>query len=113
MEAATAGGSALKGEDKYACVKRELLEETGISEDHFEEIGKYICDDNRCIYYNFLCITSCEKNHIIIQEGETVSYQWITEQEFIEFINSDKIIDGQKKRYSNYFSQKGYLPPLP
>lgn len=27
---ATAGGSALKGEDKMACVKRELFEETGI-----------------------------------------------------------------------------------
>lgn len=27
---ATAGGSALKGEDKMACIKRELLEETGI-----------------------------------------------------------------------------------
>ena len=35
---ATAGGSALKGEDKLQCIKRELEEETGIVSDEFQEI---------------------------------------------------------------------------
>ena len=39
---ATAGGSALKGEDKISCARRELLEETGILSDDFVEIGQYI-----------------------------------------------------------------------
>lgn len=39
---ATAGGSALKGEDKITCAKRELLEETGIEAISLEEIGRYI-----------------------------------------------------------------------
>ena len=35
---ATAGGSALKGEDKITCAKRELFEETGIEANSLEEI---------------------------------------------------------------------------
>ena len=36
---ATAGGSALKGEDILSCAKRELLEETGIEFSDNDEIG--------------------------------------------------------------------------
>lgn len=32
---ATAGSSALKGEDKLACIKRELFEETGIISERY------------------------------------------------------------------------------
>ena len=46
---ATAGGSALKGEDKMACIKRELLEETGIISENFEELDHFIYDDDKCI----------------------------------------------------------------
>ncbi len=41
---ATAGGSALKGEDCVACARRELFEETGISEENFKMIEKFIYD---------------------------------------------------------------------
>ena len=44
---ATAGGSALKGEDKITCAKRELLEETGITATLLEEIGRYISQIGR------------------------------------------------------------------
>lgn len=106
---ATAGGSALKGEDKLDCIKRELLEETGISENIFEEIGRLIFEDRKCIFYTFLCITSCDKNKITLQEGETMSYKWLSEEKFIDFINSNEMIDTQRKRYLKYFSEMGYL----
>ena len=48
---ATAGGAALKGENKVSCAKRELLEETGITSGDFKEIGHYISNDT--IYYSF------------------------------------------------------------
>ncbi len=104
---ATAGGSALKGEDKLACAKRELLEETGISSDNFTEMGKYVSDET--IYYSFLCMTDCDKESISLQEGETMSYKWITEQEFIEFINSADMIDVQRERYFEFFDKMGYI----
>ena len=49
---ATAGGSALKGENPLTCIRRELLEETGIASDEFEEISRSISHDT--IYYNYL-----------------------------------------------------------
>jgi len=104
---ATAGGSALKGEDKVSCAKRELLEETGISSDDFMEIGRYISHDT--IYYNFLCVTDCDKSSVSLQEGETISYKWLSENEFISFINSNEMIDVQRKRYQKFFEKMGYI----
>ena len=71
---ATAGGSALKGEDSVSCAIRELLEETGIVSNDLRGIGSYTSHDT--IYHNFLCITDCDKSSITLQEGETISYKW-------------------------------------
>ncbi len=106
---ATAGGSALKGEDSIACIKRELLEETGISEDEYKLLNKFVYDDDQCIFYVFLCITTCDKNSITLQAGETMAYKWVSEEEFKEFINSGEMIEKQKKRYLDYFIEKGYV----
>ena len=64
---ATAGGSALKGEDKITCAMRELLEETGVTAISYEEIGCYISKDT--IYFSFLCITDCNKSSILLQDS--------------------------------------------
>ena len=104
---ATAGGSALKGEDQLSCAKRELWEETGISANDFTGIGQYISHDT--IYYNFLCITDCDKSSILLQEGETISYKWVSENDFISFVNSNKMIDIQRDRYYKYLVQMGYI----
>lgn len=104
---ATAGGSALKGETKLVCAKRELFEETGILSDHFIEIGRYVSQNT--IYCNFLCITGCDKSSVIFQKGETISYKWIFEEDFTEFVNSDEMIKSQKIRYNDYLVKMGYL----
>ena len=41
--------------------------------------------------------------------GETEGYKWMTEDEFIAFVNSDKMIESQKRRYREYFVEKGYV----
>ena len=105
----SAGGSALKGEDRFACIKRELREETGICEENFTELGRFVFEDRQCIFYTFLCITSCDKNSITLQEGETISYRWLSEKEFMEFIRSDEGIPRQKLRFRNYFLEQGYI----
>ena len=106
---ATAGGSALKGEDSLTCAKRELFEETGIGEGIFEELDRCVCEYNKSIYHIYLCVTSHGKNKISLQKGETIAYKWLTEQEFISYINSDKMIEAQIRRYKNYFEKMGYL----
>ena len=102
---ATAGGSALKGEDAYFCAKRELHEETGIDTGTLTNIGPFVSHDT--IYENFLCVTDCGKNSVTLQEGETVSYKWISEAEFIDFVNSNSMIDVQFRRYEPYLKQMG------
>ncbi len=104
---ATAGGSALKGEDKLCCAKRELLEETGIISDAFEEIGKSV--SHNTIYYEFLCVTDCDKNSVVLQNGETIAYKWICEKNFADFVNSEDMIDVQKERYRDFFKKMGYI----
>ncbi len=104
---ATAGGSALKGEDIITCAKRELLEETGIVADSLEEIGTFL--SHNTIYFQFLCRTDCNKSSVSLQEGETVSYKWLTEKEFISFVNSDELIPVHKVRYADYFQKVGYI----
>ena len=89
---ATAGGSALMGEDRLQCVRRELMEETGIECDRFEEIGCFVRDDKQCIFYVYTCMVDCDKDSVKLQTGETEGYVWMTEAEFIGFVNSGRMI---------------------
>ena len=104
---ATAGGSALKGENALTCAIRELFEETGIHADTLEEITTYTSKNT--IYHNFLCVTDCDKTAIVLQDGETTEYKWISEKDFIAFINSNEIIESQKRHYYDYFVKIGYI----
>lgn len=106
---ATAGGSALKGEDKLACVKRELYEEAGIEADDFKELARVVREESRSIFHTYLCVTDCDKDSVQLQEGETVGYKWVGEEEFIRFVNSGEMIGTQRKRYEKYFKEMGYI----
>lgn len=106
---ATAGGSALKGENKLQCIKRELLEETGIACDKFEEIACNTFDNGQSLFHSFICTVSCDKQSVTLQKGETVSFKWVSENKFAEFINSGNIIPTPKRRYAAWFKSKGYI----
>lgn len=81
MWEATAGGSALQGESPLACAIRELHEETGISSDDLEEIGRVVHYGHQTIYAEFLCHTDMDKTSIVLQDGETSAYKWICADE--------------------------------
>lgn len=106
---ATAGGSALTGENKWQCVERELLEETGIVCKKFEEINCSLEEKKQAFFHNFVGTVDCEKNSVQLQEGETEGYCWMSEEEFISFINSDKMIPSNRRRYDKYFRRMGYV----
>lgn len=105
---ATAGGSALKGEDALTCAKRELQEETGIAWGVFTPIGRFV--SHNTIYVNYLCVTDWDKTQIRIQQGETVAYKWVSKEQFIAFANSRECIDRQMERYRTYLQKLGYIP---
>ena len=106
---ATAGGGALCGENAEECVKRELYEETGIKCDEPALVGRYVDEERGFIFFSYVCTVDIKKDSIVLQEGETEAYVWMTEPEFIEFINSDRAIDTQRDRYQEYFTSIGYM----
>lgn len=81
MWEASAGGSALQGESPLECVKRELREETRILTDDFIEVGRVLHQRHQTYYVNYLCHTDVDKESIVLQEGETSAYKWVTAEE--------------------------------
>lgn len=106
---ATAGGSALRGEDAITCIRRELAEETGVLSGKLELVARRVYDDENTIFCSYLCVTDWDKAKITLQPGETISFKWVSEAEFIRFVNSDEMIDRQKARFLEYFTKKGYV----
>lgn len=106
---ATAGGSALVGENKWECVERELKEETGVICHEFKEIAQYRDEWKQAFFHSFVCTVDIAKDSIQLQEGETEGYCWMSEEEFIRFVNSEEIIPSNRQRYKNYFEQMGYI----
>ena len=104
----TAGGSALLGEDTLTCIQRELLEETGLQSKHYTFVASRN-ERNDTIFHTYLCVVDCDKNAVRTQEGETDAFEWLSEGEFIEFVNSDRIIDMQYRRWEPWFRKMGYV----
>ena len=81
MWEATAGGSALQGEDPLTCAMRELQEETGIVSGELIEIGRVLHHGHKTYYVDYLCATDVDKDSIVLQEGETIAFKWIDPDE--------------------------------
>lgn len=105
---ATAGGSALKGEDPLSCIRRELREETGIEGDPFEFIARRVVRGDT-IFCTWLCVTDWDKSAVTLQPGETDAFRWVSEQEFRAFIHSDGIIPIQRDRWMDWYRKMGYV----
>ena len=102
---ASAGGSSLKGETPIECAFRELKEETGITATSLEEIYHVVSEENQRIYHGYLYIVDCDKDSIILQEGETISYKWMEKEEFLNFVNSNEYAGAHGKRLKAYLDK--------
>jgi 8-oxo-dGTP pyrophosphatase MutT (NUDIX family) len=102
MFEATASGGVVKGESTEECAIRELKEETGIDGANIKFISKSVDPTTQGIYYIYLCETDCDKKSIILQEGETIYYQWMGQDEFIRFVETDQYIKADKKFKQSY-----------
>ena len=102
MFEASASGSALKGESAIEGAIRELKEETGIDGSNLKFICKCTNAATRGMYYIYLCNTDCNKDSIILQEGETISYRWMGQDEFMRFVETEKYVKPDKERKRIY-----------
>lgn len=73
----SAGGSALQGETPVECAKRELKEETGLVATDLIEIKRNMNEIHHSIIFEYIFVTDCDKESIVLQTGETIDYKWV------------------------------------
>ena len=99
---ASAGGSALSGEEPLEAAKRELFEETGLVPDSMELVNILFKDSSRAVFYSYLAKVSCSKDSVILQEGETTAYKWLDKDEFLAYVDSENAIGSHNQRFEKY-----------
>lgn len=92
MYECTGGGSAIKGEDALTAAKRELFEETGIHGENFRQVQQRFNDQKKSMYVNFVCETDIAPDSVVLQEGETIAYEWVTKEKLTEYIDGENFI---------------------
>ena len=102
---AGAGGSAVKGETPEECARRELFEETGIKAGELELLGRHFRDRSHSIVYCYVTYTDCDKDSVVLQEGETVDYKWVNAKGLIEYADSDVCIKSSVERYKAFYDK--------
>lgn len=102
---ASAGGSAQQGETPGEGARRELFEETGIRAESFELISVTFRDTSHSLVYSYFTVVDCDKDAIILQEGETTDYKWVDAAGLIEYSESDLAIKSRVQRYQKYFEK--------
>ncbi len=98
MWEATAGGSALAGEEPLQCALRELREETGIAAETLSEVGRVVQRHNRSLYVEYLCVTDWKKDGIVLQEGETSNYRWVDVEE-LKNMTKDELVTKRMQQF--------------
>jgi 8-oxo-dGTP pyrophosphatase MutT (NUDIX family) len=101
---ASAGGSAIKGEEPLEAAKRELFEETGLTPDSLELVDILFKDSSRSMYYSYLVNVSCDKESVVLQEGETTAYKWVDREGFLAYVDSEDTMKAHNQRYEKYIN---------
>ena len=99
---ASAGGSALAGETPEEGARREMQEETGLKAEKLELISITRKPDSRSVVYAFIAMVDAAKDSVMLQEGETVDYQWMKLSALRKMIRDEPVLAIQYPRYKPY-----------
>ena len=77
-------GGKIENDNGLEEAYRELYEETGITSNNLVEIGRVLHHSHKSFYVEYLCITDVDEDSVVLQEGETSDYKWITADELLK-----------------------------
>ena len=100
-----AGGAAQQGEEPYACAVRELFEETGLTADSMDLIGTSRSERSHALYYSYLAVVSCDKDSVVLQEGETTDYKWVDAKGLLDYAESADAMRNHVERYRGFINE--------
>lgn len=95
----TAGGSALKGEDALACIRRELFEETGLRCECFHEVFTVAREASGSLFTLFFAQVDCDPSSVRLQAGETVDYRWVGREALEAMLDGSDVIPHLRRDY--------------
>ena len=101
---ASAGGSAVSGEEPLQAAERELYEETGLRADSLELVGVSFRENSHGLYYSYLAKVSGDKDRIVLQDGETTDYKWVDRTGFLSYVDSAEAMTAHNLRYESYIN---------
>jgi len=102
---ASAGGSAISGEEPLEAAKRELFEETGLVPLKLELVSHIFKDTSHSMFFSYLATVDADKDSVVLQEGETVDYRWVDDKGLIEYVDSDEAMKSHNDRYKDLIEQ--------
>ncbi|MCR5250422.1 MAG: HAD-IIB family hydrolase [Lachnospiraceae bacterium] len=100
---ASAGGSALAGEEPLQAAKREMFEETGLVSDDFTLVNVSFREPSHSMFYSYLAVVDADKDSVRLQEGETTEYRWVDKAGLLEYADSPEAMKNHNARYRKIF----------
>ena len=87
------GGYLEEGENPLEAAKRELLEETGYSSDHWQELGSYVIDANRRVGVGhfYLARDARQTSQPNSDDLEQIEVKWVSQAEITQALYDGRI----------------------
>lgn len=103
---ASAAGSSLYGENSEQAIRRELLEETGLVPAKLTFSKRIVYKEDQCLMDRYVALVDCPKDHITLQDGETIAYQWVTKEDFKRFLEKYPVVPAHRLMLESLFLDK-------
>ncbi|HAM62436.1 MAG TPA: NUDIX hydrolase [Erysipelotrichaceae bacterium] len=93
------GGSVLMGEEIRSGALRELAEETGLVAEDKDLIEFYRHVSGDSLYHSYIVVLDAEEEDVVLQEGETVDFEFLSLDDFEERLESEAFVSTIRERY--------------
>ena len=67
----------------YLLMQRDYKKQFG-GKWELKELKRVVHDGHHSLFVEYLCVTKCDKNSIVLQEGETVDYKWVNREDILK-----------------------------